>query len=181
MRTERTVAFLIGLIGALLLSWCAATAFLATTTPEPPAVVVAAPADTPIHAELSEEYLNRSFMQTLASFSAPLTITGGQLDVLPGNRIAFATYLDSPLGPLTASGFVTLSVQDGLLSIHIESLTVGQLPATQLLRLFQPNLEDELDAAANRALLQRAGQAGLRLQGLTTDDASLHAYLAAAD
>ena len=179
MRTERLIALLIGAIAGLLLSCSCIALFLATASSGDATVVEAtAPATlAPIQADLSEDFLNRTFLSNVATFGSPVPITAGRLDIMPGNRIAFTADLDTPLGPLQATGTVTIAVQDNLLDIGIESVTLGQLPVTQLMRLFRPNTEAEINAIANRQLSERAGQAGLKLQAITTDDTQLHVYL----
>ncbi|MHB0875006.1 MAG: hypothetical protein ACYC5O_03055 [Anaerolineae bacterium] len=178
MKTERLIVLLIGLIAGLLLCCSCIGVYLALGDSAATPIEVAAPATTAIQADLSEAYLNRMFLSNTASFNSPVPITGGQIDVQPGNRIAFAVDLDTPLGAITATGAVTITVRDGLLDIHIEQVNLGRLPVTRLMRLFRPTTEAEINAEANRQLLERASQAKLGLEALTTDDTTLHVYLA---
>lgn len=176
--SERLVALLIGLIAALLLSCACGALFLVTTGGSAEEVAeVTAPAEWAIQADIGERYLNQIFLDNLDSYPSPWPVTGGTLDVLPGNRIAFTATVDSPLGEAVATGVVTIVVDGGQLNIRIAQVSLGQLPVTALMRLAQPGLEGQINANANKELLERASQAKLRLAGMTSDDAELHAYL----
>ena len=177
--SERLLALVIGLIAALLLSCACGALFLVTAGGSGETVASAAPADWSIQADIGERYLNRIFLDNLGTYPSPWPVTDGTLDVQPGNRIAFTATVQSPLGEMTAIGAVTITVGDGELAIRIADVSLGQVPVTLMLRLFQPGLEAQINAEANRQLLERAGQARLALAGITTDDAALHAYLVA--
>lgn len=180
MRAERAVMLLIGLIGGLLLMCSCAGVYLATGDGSGTGVEAAAPTAAAIEADLSEQYINRVFLANTSTYDSPMPITGGQIDVQPGNVLAFSVDLDSPVGPLTATGSVTMTAVDGLLDIRVQQVTVGRLPVTRLMRLFRPDLEADINAMANRQLLERASQVKLKLDAVTTDDTTLRVYLSTA-
>lgn len=175
---ERGVALLIGLLAALLLS-CGCGALYLLAAPTAQVVEQSELADAYVRADVSEGYLNRSFTANAGMAPSPWPIRSGQVDVRPGNRLNFAATAQSPVGPITFTGAVAITARDGQLDIGIVSVNLGPLPVTPLMRAFYPDIEGRINAEANRLLLERAGEARLRLAAVTTSDTHLHLFLAA--
>jgi len=176
--SERVIVLLISLIAGLLLC-CLGGSLLTLTGSVPAAIDASAPADADIQADLSEAYLNRLFLENADTYPSPLPLEGGYLDIQPGNRIGFVAQVGSPAGKLTAKGTITIAVEDGALRIRLAEVRLGSMPVTTMMRLFQPALEANINALANRQLLERTGQAKVTLLAITTDDDEMHVFLAA--
>ena len=176
MRSDKVMALLIGLLAGALLC-CAGSGVLLALSPAQAAVEGWAPAaDAVIQADVTEAYLNRTFLSYTASIPSPLPIKAGHLDVLPGNQMAFTAQMQSPLGLLTAKGIATIVARDGRLHIGVSEVHLGPVPVTLLMRLTQPGLETQINAMANDQILSRLGQANLTLAAVTSDEGQLHFY-----
>lgn len=178
---DRPLVALIGLIAGMLVCCCSGGLILALGSGGAPVEVAqsAVPPNAPIEADIAESYLNRTFLQNAAGYPSPWPLRGGQLDVLPGNRIKFTAQLESPLGELTANGVVIIVARDGQLDIRIAEVRLGQLPVTALMQLFAPDIGAQVSAQANQQLRERTALAGVQLVGVASDDTQLRFFLAA--
>ena len=142
-----------------------------------------APAPTPanavIEAAITEEYVNRAFMQNVAGGDTAWSIEDGRVDVLPGNRIEFTAKVGSPAGIMLVKGAVNMTVKDERLAIRITDIRLGQLPLRGLLKPFLASIETSVNAEANKQLSARLEQAKVRLVGMTTDETHLRFFLPA--
>lgn len=176
MRNDKIVALLIGILGGALLC-CLSSGLLLALSPKAAAVEGwAPPANAVITADVSEAYLNRVMMASAADYPSPYPVRAGQLDVLPGNRMAFAVQIQTPIGLVTAKGVATIVAREGRLYIGIEDVYMGPLPVTLLMRLTQPGLDERISDRANTQIISRLGQANLNLAAVTSDETQLHFY-----
>jgi len=185
--SDKTIAGLMGVIAGVLLclvALLAATAGLgspagAGDAAQPGLASPGPPAGTVIEAAITEEYLNRAFMQNVpAGGNAAWTLEEGRVDIQAGNRVQFTAKVGSPLGTLIVKGTVGIAVQAEQLVLHVTEARLGTLPLTGLLKPFLPALEAQVNDEANRQLSERAAQAKVRLLGVASDETHLRFYLA---
>jgi hypothetical protein len=174
---DKTLVALIGLIVGMLVCCCSGGVFMAAGSSSPAVDVTPFTGSATIEADVTEQYLNRTFMQNAAGFSSPMPLQSGQLDITPGNRMRFVVQVQSPLGEMTINGLVTLAAQDGQLVIHIADVRLGQLPVTALMQLFAPDMEAQINEQANKQLQDRTALANVTLVGVSTDDTQLRVFL----
>ena len=178
--SDRTLGCLLGGFFGLLLALCLGIGLLALSGDEGavpgPSV---APAEYDVEAVLEEDYLNRTFMESSATMPQPVPLTAGQLDVRPGGLADFAVQAEvGPLQPIFRGTVSFRATEGGDLHIELERVAVGRLPVTG----FVPDgTLDDVNEDANRQLEERAGSTGLRLVGVTSDDTTLHFYLASVE
>lgn len=179
--SDKTLVMVIGLLAGMLVGCMGGAVLIAAGSPSPVAPVAAppfAPGQAMIEADIAEQYLNRTFLQNAAAYPSPWPVQNGQLDVLPGNRLRFIAQVKSPLGVLMISGTITMIAHDGELQMRIAEVRLGQLPVTGLIRIFQPGLENQINAQANRQLRERTALAKVKLIGVTSDETQLRFFLA---
>jgi hypothetical protein len=172
MNTNRLLGWLIGLLASTFLC-CACTGAILALSGQSPTSKVEGPTSPPsgtLDVAIDEAYLSRTLAQNARGYPSPWPITGGQMDVLPGNQATFDVVVDSPLGGMQVSGRMTFGVARSQLIIHIAEVRLGAFPLTPLMRWFAPDLETLINAKANQQLQERAGGAGVTLLGVTTDD-----------
>ncbi len=179
MDTDRLLGCLLGLCLGLLLICCPGGLWLALSGGgqvsgdfAPP------PTEVSVEATITEDYLNRTLMEQMAGYPSPWPVVAGKVDVLPGNRLAFAVQTQVNEGlRLTFEGIITLAAQDGQLVIRIRQVRCGLLDLTSLMKQVRPEVEAQVNERANQQLRERAGRAGLTLVGVSTDDQQATFYL----
>jgi hypothetical protein len=176
--SDKTIMLIIGVIAGLLLSCISGLLMLATAPSKPTTVSAGPPAGAVIEAAIAESYLNRTFAENVAGGGAKSPVLDGRVDILPGNRLKFVAQLDTPLGPFTTSGAITIAVRDGQLKFHVAEVRAGQVPVTLLASPFLPAIEAQINEQANRQLAERSAQAKVKLLGVTSDETQLKFFLA---
>lgn len=178
--SDRTLGCLLGGLLGLLLALCLGIGVLAldageNTPPDPPS----APTAYDVEAVIEEDYMNRTFMESTATMPQPVPLTAGHLDVRPGGLADFAVQAEvGPLKPIFRGTVSFRATEGGDLQVELERVEVGRLPVTIFV---PPGMLDDVNKDVNRQLEERAGSTGLRLVGVTSDDTSLHFYLASAE
>jgi hypothetical protein len=176
--SDRNIALLMGVIAGMLLCLIAGLFSIAAGSPAEDVESAQAPAGAVIEAAITEAYVNRAFVQNVASGTGSWSVDDGRIDILPGSRVQFTARIGSPLGKLMVEGAVTMAVKDERLAIRIVDARLGQLPLIGLLKPFLPSIESRIDEEANRQLSERLAQANVRLIGVTSDDTYLRFHLA---
>lgn len=180
--SDKTIVGLMGVIAGVLLCLVAGLLLLASGSASPATVTEPAagpPAGAVIEAAVTEEYVNRAFMQNVpAAGNAAWSLEAGRVDIQTGNRVQFTAKVGSPVGTLIVKGTVSIAVQDEKLALHVTEARLGTLPLTGLLKPFLPALEAQVNDEANRQLSARTAQAKVRLLGVASDETHLRFYLA---
>ena len=178
--SDRTLGCLLGGFLGLLLTLCLGIGLLAVSPgaggpPEAPT----APAAYDVEAVIEEAYMNRTFIESSATMPQPVPLIAGNLDVRPGGLADFAVQAEvGPLRPIFRGTVSFRATEAGDLRIELERVEVGRLPVTG----FVPkDTLDDVNVDANRQLEERAGSTGLRLVGVTSDETTLHFYLASTE
>jgi hypothetical protein len=175
--SDRTLGCLLGGVFGLLLALCLGIGLLALNQGDgAPPEAPSAPAAYDVEAVIEEAYMNRTFMESSATMPQPVPLTAGHLDVRPGGLADFAVQAEvGPLKPVIRGTVSFRTTADGDLRIELDRVEVGRLPVTA----FVPaGTLDDVNEDANRQLEERAGSSGLRLVGVTSDETTLHFYLA---
>jgi len=178
--SDRTLGCLLGGLFGLLLALCLGIGVLALdagegTPPEPPS----APTAYDVEAVIEEDYMNRTFMESTATMPQPVPLTAGHLDVRLGGLADFAVQAQvGPFKPIFRGTVSFRATDGGDLQVALERVEVGRLPVT---RLVPAGTLDDVNEDVNRQLKERAGSTGLRLVGVTSDDTTLHFYLASTE
>ncbi len=178
--SDKTIAFLIGVIAGVLACLVIGLFFVAAGAPakETDSAPATPPAEAVIEAAIAEDYVNRAFMESIVGSTGDWKIEGGRVDIQPAGRIEFSAKIGSPIGSAIIKGVVRITVRDEKLNIHVAEVRLGQLPLTGALRPFLPTLESQINDEANRQLRQRADKAKVKLVGVTSDDDHLRFHLA---
>ncbi len=175
--SDRMLAALIGVIAGMLVCCCSGGLLMAAGSSSSGLELAKPPANATIEAQITEAYLNRTFLQNATGFPSPWPLQSGQIDVLSGNRMKFVARVQSPLGEMTVNGMVTLTARDGQLVIRLADVRLGQLPVTAMMQLFLPGLEAQINELANQQLRDRTALAKVTLVGVTSDDTQLRFFL----
>jgi len=178
--SNQTLGCLLGGVFGLLLALCLGIGLLALNQDDgAPPEAPSAPTAYDVEAVIEEDYLNRTFMESTATMPQPVPLTAGHLDIRPGGLADFGVQAEvGPLKPVFRGTVSFRATEEGELRITLDRVAVGRLPVTG----FVPaGTLDDVNEDANRQLEERAGSTGLRLVGVTSDDTTLHFYLASKD
>jgi len=178
--SDRSIVGLMGVIAGVLLCLVVGLLVLAAGTGARPGFAnPGPPVGAVIEAAVTEEYVNRAFMQNVpAGGNAAWSLEEGRVDIQAGNRVQFTARVGSPVGRLIVKGTVSIAVQNEKLALHVAEARLGTLPLTGLLKPFLPALEVQVNDEANRQLSARMAQAKVRLLGVASDETRLRFYLA---
>ena len=177
-RSDRLLVVLIGALVGMFFTCCSGAAVLlllgttpaATPTPPPPAYDV--------EAIVEEAYINRSMLGSADPIPSPLPLVAGRIDILPGGQVHFVAQMEAgPFHPVFEGTIRLQPSAAGGLELEFLSVRVGYLPVTPLIPASQVT---ELNAAINEMLEERAGAVDLQVVGVTSDETTLHIYLAVA-
>lgn len=176
--SDKSLLLVIGLLAGVLLGCLGGIAMVAFGVSGGHSAEPATPPDGAlVEAAISEDYLNRTFLDSLGTSGGAALVYDGRVDVQPGNRLRFIAQLDTPIGLATTRGTVELAVVDGLLSIRILEVRLGQLPVTLLARPFLAGIEKQINEQANRLLTERSSSAPVKLLGMTSNESEIRFYL----
>lgn len=180
MPSNRTLGCLLGGIVGMLLTLCVGIAMVALSpAQDAPPEGPPAPASYDVEAVIEEDYINRTFLEAAATMPQPVPLTEGNLDLRPGGRGDFAVRAEvGPLRPVIRGTVLFRATADGDLQVILHAVRVGRLPVTGLV---PEGVLEDVNEDVNRQLEERAGGAGLRLVGVTSDDTTLRIYLSSAE
>ncbi|MGC9335535.1 MAG: hypothetical protein ACP5JJ_15400 [Anaerolineae bacterium] len=177
--SDRTLGCLLGGILGMLLSCCLGIGVLmlsgappeASTAPPPPSAY-------DVEAIIEEDYINRTFLNSVPALPQPVRLIDGYLDIHPGGVADFAARVDLGLVQPVFRGTIALEpTETGGLDVTLVHVSMGHIPVT----MFVPrNLLEDVDQDVNRQLMERTGAADVQLIGLTSDETTLHFYLGSA-
>jgi hypothetical protein len=176
--SDKSLAVAIGVIAGVLICLVAGLISVALGAPAKESEPAPTPAAGVIEAAIAEDYVNRAFMQSMAGDAGAWEVEDGRVDIQPGGRVEFDARIGSPVGSLLVKGAVSITVDEGDLSIRVAEINLGQLPLTGLLKPFLPALETQVNDEANRQLRERAEKAKVRLVSVTSDEDYLRFHMA---
>jgi len=175
--SDKHLVLIIGIVAGLLFACLGGLLLMATGKASPAGGPAAPPDGALIEAQVAEPYLSYMLVETTAGDSVTRMIVDGRIDIQPDNRLAFLAQIDTPLGPMTTRGAVTIAVRDGRLAFRLGDVRLGQVPLTFLLAPFLPAIESQINEQANRQLAERIALAQLELVAVTSDETQLTFYL----
>ena len=175
--SNRQLVLIIGIVAGLLFACLGGLLLLATGKAAPAGGPAAPPDGALIEAQVVEPYLSHTMVETTSADAGALKILDGRIDIKPNNRLAFLAQIDTPLGPMTTRGAVTIAVRDGRLAFRLDEVRLGQAPLTFLLAPFLPAIESQINEQANRQLAERIALAKVELLAVTSDETQLTFYL----
>jgi hypothetical protein len=163
----------------MLLGCCLGIAVLTASEVSPETITPAPPPSAyDIEAIIEEDYVNRTLVQRAPSLPQPLRLIAGHLDIHPGGAADFAARVDlGPVQPVFRGSIALAPTDTGELDVTLSQVRMGHIPVT----MFVPgSLLEAVDQDINSQLTEHTGAAGVRLIGVTSDESSLHFYLASA-
>jgi hypothetical protein len=177
-RSDRLLIVLIGALVGMFFTCCSGAALLLLLGSTPAATHAPPPPAYDVEAIVEEVYINRSMLDSPDTIPSPLPLVAGHLDILPGGQAHFVSQMEA--GPLRPVFEGTIRLQPsaaGGLEVEFLSVQVGYLPVTPLVPTSQITA---INAAINQMLEERAGAVDLQVVGVTSDETTLHIYLAVA-
>jgi hypothetical protein len=177
-RSDRLLIVLVGALVGMLATCCSGVAVLLLLGVTPAATPAAPPPAYDVEAIVEEAYINRSMQESAITIPSPLPMVAGQLDILPGGQAHFVSQME--VGPLRPVFEGTIRLQPspaGGLEVEFLSVQVGYLPVTPLVPTSQIAA---INLAINQMVQERAGPIDLQVVGVTSDETTLHIYLAVA-
>ncbi|NLE99467.1 MAG: hypothetical protein GX601_00665 [Anaerolineales bacterium] len=175
--SDRLLVVLAGGLIGVLFSCCVGAALLALLARTPAESSNQPPsAAYDIEAVVGEACINRMMLDGSVSIPSPLPMVAGHLDILPGGRARFMSQMElGPLQPVVEGTIRLAASETGSLEISLVDARVGYLPLTPLVPKGQ---FDTVNAEISRMLEQGVGPVKLQVVAVTSDETSLHVYLA---
>jgi hypothetical protein len=169
---------LLGALVGMFFTCCSGTAVLLLLGTTPAATPIPPPPAYDVEAIVEEAYINRSMFDSPVQIPSPLPLVAGHVDILPGGQVHFVSQMEA--GPFRPVFEGTIRLQPsaaGGLELEFLSVRVGYLPVTPLI---PPRQVTEINEAINQMLEERASAVDLQVVGVTSDETTLHIYLAVA-
>lgn len=177
-KSDRVLGCLLGGALGMLFSCCLGIAALALGGSPPTIPAAPPPPAYDIEAIVEEDYINRTFLESAAGLPTPLPLVAGHLDVHPGGQADFATQVAlGPLRPVFRGTVALRATPAGELRVDLIEVRAGSVPVTALV---PASLARAINQAVNQQVAERAGAAGVRVIGVTSDETTLRFYLASA-
>ncbi len=177
-KTDRLLGLLVGTLVGLMFGCCLGGALLLFSGSEksPSAAASQPPASYDLEVVVEEDYINRIMVESAGEMPSSVALEAGHLDVRPGGLADFAVQIDAgPVHPVFDGTLQFAATDTGELELRIASVRAGYLPVTA----FVPaSATEEINRSINLLFSERAGSFNLRVAGVTSDDTSLHFYLA---
>ena len=161
---------LLGCVGALIASMlsCCALSGLAVSpafggsVPPPPA---ADPTQPDITMKMREQFINRALIEALPD-AVPVK---GELDVQPGNRLAFNGEFTILVVKVPVEMILLLTFEGGQLRIEVESIEAAGHDLGEMIGLDASSLTDALSGPLQKQIEAGLGP-GAQIMDITTDD-----------
>jgi hypothetical protein len=176
--SDRLLGGLAGALVGLMFGCCLGGGLLLLSGPEeaPPLAASQPPAVYDLEVVVEEDYINRVMVETSAGMGPGVPLEAGHLDIRPGGLADFVVQIGAgPLHPVFDGTLKFSATAAGQIELSIASVRAGYLPVTAFV---PPGATAEINRSINLLFAERAGPFDLRVAGVTSDDSTLHFYLA---